>query len=846
MRLATGSAGTMRSCGPFPRSRPAVPVTSQQGDSCFGIKMASKASVADAPVGQSWSMWSKYLNSKSFSSSSPSGGGALKSWLHSDSMKLKKEDMGLFGFCPLRDEFTLAICNICHVAVKPQAFKTHMDKKHKTRGDGNAIPELDKSITLQGTSKETSGLRSKKTKRSKATKADNTIPVISIPEIPVPRARVLTESKATLPSPQKPPPIPEDELENVAKCASEEEAFSDGKPLAKRLKLAPVDSRLRNGACDPVIVPLSRQDTLPMNEAPSQGSSTVPSSSDSSASGSKKQRKLLPLKDRTFDPDRHCGVWIPELNQPCARSLTCKTHGMLAKRAVQGRSKSYKELLEEHRSAKDPNRSKPSTPSSSASKSPQAGAFQSPSPVTGPVMPELSLELPSSLLASGHLASTQVYLPPPVLTLASSLPLMNIQPQQQQHSVTIPITPTPASAAEQPSLAARVHHHSGHDDPFRDIPVSPDHPKPLAVTGFRMRRLGGTQTMRRNFDHARRALTGAVRGVKPSPSLVFNPTSSALNLQSGNHSGSPHPLVSGKSVLLRRPVPSPSSAPSPQHIVPIPVFNGQAIRSATPTTLPQGASLLLNSTGQTKPLTQSVVLNAVHTVASNIAPRQTISMTKAPAGNSLLTCRPVVNSILLDQLNGGNTALQNAGTPTQYVTVSIPNGVTLGTATQQIQKNLLKVGVTNASMSSAGMKQSIVISPAAFQTQPGPSISAGGGCERLKVQLDGSLSSQQGFPITVEFPRQASANPNSGQIITGGQPVTYLTSLPSSGTLTFQQVLNPQMLSQLQLPQGQGPSGKTLMTTSSKLAPAGTNLPLRIFTSKQLAAPIPHDQKPNS
>ncbi|KAF8631870.1 hypothetical protein AX15_002140 [Amanita polypyramis BW_CC] len=54
------------------------------------------------------------------------------------------------------------------------------------------------------------------------------------------------------------------------------------------------------------------------------------------------------------DYDKQCGV-INDKNLPCSRSLTCKSHSMGAKRAVQGRSKSYDELLLEWQRANNPN-----------------------------------------------------------------------------------------------------------------------------------------------------------------------------------------------------------------------------------------------------------------------------------------------------------------------------------------------------------------------------------------------------------------------------------------------------------------------------------------------------------
>ncbi|TFY73914.1 hypothetical protein EWM64_g10098 [Hericium alpestre] len=54
------------------------------------------------------------------------------------------------------------------------------------------------------------------------------------------------------------------------------------------------------------------------------------------------------------DLDKQCGV-INDKNLQCSRSLTCKSHSMGAKRAVQGRSRPYDELLLEWNRANNPN-----------------------------------------------------------------------------------------------------------------------------------------------------------------------------------------------------------------------------------------------------------------------------------------------------------------------------------------------------------------------------------------------------------------------------------------------------------------------------------------------------------
>ena len=64
-------------------------------------------------------------------------------------------------------------------------------------------------------------------------------------------------------------------------------------------------------------------------------------------------RKILPLKDRLFDPDVHCGVINVDTGEQCTRSLTCKTHSMALRRAVVGRSQNFDQLLAEHKKARD-------------------------------------------------------------------------------------------------------------------------------------------------------------------------------------------------------------------------------------------------------------------------------------------------------------------------------------------------------------------------------------------------------------------------------------------------------------------------------------------------------------
>eukprot|EP00118_Oscarella_pearsei_P006785 m.31466 g.31466 ORF g.31466 m.31466 type:complete len:705 (+) comp31492_c0_seq10:16-2130(+) len=72
-------------------------------------------------------------------------------------------------------------------------------------------------------------------------------------------------------------------------------------------------------------------------------------------SNSAKRKITLPppnmqkVRDFGYDPNRHCGVRMPDQKRHCHRSLTCKTHSLGLRRKVPGRRKPFDDLLTEHR-----------------------------------------------------------------------------------------------------------------------------------------------------------------------------------------------------------------------------------------------------------------------------------------------------------------------------------------------------------------------------------------------------------------------------------------------------------------------------------------------------------------
>lgn len=83
---------------------------------------------------------------------------------------------------------------------------------------------------------------------------------------------------------------------------------------------------------------------------PSQDSKRYKENSETPQETSKRQRKVKqrnPTEKHLIDFDKQCGVELPEGGY-CARSLTCKSHSMGAKRAVVGRTEPFDSLLAEY------------------------------------------------------------------------------------------------------------------------------------------------------------------------------------------------------------------------------------------------------------------------------------------------------------------------------------------------------------------------------------------------------------------------------------------------------------------------------------------------------------------
>lgn len=171
------------------------------------------------------------------------------------------------------------------------------------------------------------------------------------------------------------------------------------------------------------------ESTLSSGQSPSLVANAVSGSGNSpvkSPGNQPKRKRLKPerslLKDREYDPDRHCGVWNDETGKPCTRSLTCKAHTVSLRRHVTGRSKSFDKLLADHRASKElPNtRTQTKITSTTAIAATSTSVTSSTSMPTTTVIGTISVSLPELSTAAALTPSTPVI--NPAATSAASLP----------------------------------------------------------------------------------------------------------------------------------------------------------------------------------------------------------------------------------------------------------------------------------------------------------------------------------------------------------------------------------------------------------------------------------------
>uniref|UniRef100_A0A1B6C0W8 SCA7 domain-containing protein n=1 Tax=Clastoptera arizonana TaxID=38151 RepID=A0A1B6C0W8_9HEMI len=441
-------------------------------------------------------------------------------------MKLPKEDMRLFGVCPEREPFSVVVCELCNLSVTPQGLLNHIELRHTKVPEPTvdvsppAPIEVDKLPSKQ--IKLTTKIKSKKTiikdiNRKKSIYATtNGIPMrlpLSVPiECPVnPSKDSVTIS----------PPTLKDEFQ-------------------PSVTLTPISS------------PLSQPDKSP---APPPPVYLCTSTNGIITKVPKPQRirdrKCVPIKEREYDPDKHCGVAVSatgETVKPCTRSLTCKSHSMSLRRAVTGRSKSFDQLLSDHRQAKDailrqkklmdsqntalqPKNSVSILVTNQDKEKPKDLLFFTPITVSSPLQPPpppptaTTTAATTSLFSGGafraiHEMNAQevhihvpisVALLSPISIPSPGLPDLTVDVMAEKK---VPLGSSPKSYVLKTqffeNLSAFTMFNSRKVPPHLDIPLTNSHPKSLSVCRFSSHKIGGLIYAKRRMQVPRQGLEEAL------------------------------------------------------------------------------------------------------------------------------------------------------------------------------------------------------------------------------------------------------------------------------------------------------------------------------------------------
>ncbi|XP_012590617.1 PREDICTED: ataxin-7 [Condylura cristata] len=303
----------------------------------------------EAMLGQSWNLWVE-------ASKLPGKDGteldeSFKEFgKNREVMGLCREDMPIFGLCPAHDDFYLVVCNDCNQVVKPQAFQSHYERRHSSSSKPSLVvppasvfsffPSLSKSKggSGSGSSRSSSGgvlsassLSSKllKSPKEKLQLRGNNRPMHHLHQNRVSHSRIMTPSV---------------KVEKIHPKMDGTLLKSTVGPTCP----ATVSSSVKPGLNCPSIP----KPTLPSPGQILNGKGLpVPPTLEKKPEDNSNNRKFLNkrLSEREFDPDIHCGVIDLDTKKPCTRSLTCKTHSLAQRRAVQGRRKQFDVLLAEHK-----------------------------------------------------------------------------------------------------------------------------------------------------------------------------------------------------------------------------------------------------------------------------------------------------------------------------------------------------------------------------------------------------------------------------------------------------------------------------------------------------------------
>lgn len=298
-----------------------------------------------------------------------------------DVMKLPRKDMHIFGQCPVHEDFVLVVCDSCHASVKLEAFASHVRLRHQKTGHGSRLKLC--SVDLL----KTEDIFSLSTKPT--VPPPLLAPVVEVTAPPVPNIEpieamdivedvppqikiedvvkneddiepMIEENNViSIPDTEPLPPLSNDLMammgepeSNIASASTPETPAVSTTPIVRlQVKSEPNESTTTTVVLTPSAA-TKKVSPLKISPIITSGGGIVTSG------GGGRDRKPL----REYHPDKHCGVWDVDTKRHCTRALTCKSHSVVLKRKIEGRSRPFDELVAAHKKAQAEAASKATTP----------------------------------------------------------------------------------------------------------------------------------------------------------------------------------------------------------------------------------------------------------------------------------------------------------------------------------------------------------------------------------------------------------------------------------------------------------------------------------------------------
>ncbi|XP_059092253.1 ataxin-7-like protein 1 [Tigriopus californicus] len=452
---------------------------------------------------------------------------------HEDVMKLPKKDMHIFGLCPVSDEFTLVQCSNCSQYVKIEAFERHFRQRHdRDRKPPVTFASLVASINSSSFASSSHKPRSSESSSKFAPKikeeSNITTPSLVPSRLDPPMNVCNVKTEIPDESMSEDLKLPEDISSQI------DEMIGASLSSAPRLSMEEADSTTNNvisipdtdqlphslsndlmamvesGGMDPI-----KEEMDSSNQSAGVSMSSIPGmvSNNSNSSGgmqispsviklqgtpnptppSTPHQKVSPGKEkrkpqREYHPDKHCGVWDNDGKRHCTRALTCKSHSVLLKRKIPGRSKSFDELVAEHKAVKE------AQAAQAAATAAQVRVIQPPNSSSSSSLVSQSISLlqpqpPLTATSIGETVLGQLPIDPNTIDPSrfQSQIIGGIRPNVTLSGTKVPnqtaSPPTSSWALDKRGMIGR--------ETDENLHYTTDHPKPLAVCTFGARRVGG-------------------------------------------------------------------------------------------------------------------------------------------------------------------------------------------------------------------------------------------------------------------------------------------------------------------------------------------------------------------